>query len=357
MSFGRYGNLPASVRYADAFATLLAAVPCGAHLKDPHDEFRYTWWNDGMVQLTGLSARRVVGRTDTEVFAADLADWHAGDDSVVMQTRRVLQRTGEVGRYGATGRVTNLRKLPLLDDAGEVVLLLTLVEDVTPAATVGPGAGAAVVPTVAGDLRNLLQVIMGYGELMREQFDDARLRRDLELTMLAARRAERLVSGLLDADGEVAPAVVFSAGGAAASGAPATESTEPAERPRPVVLLADDQDDVRRFCRATLERAGFEVLEAEDGAQAVEIYRAQPDRIDALVFDVVMPRMDGVSAYASLRDEGAQAPVLFCSGFVDEALLAKHPDLAGMDILAKPFRPGDLVEGVQQVLGMAPSGD
>ena len=81
--------------------------------------------------------------------------------------------------------------------------------------------------------------------------------------------------------------------------------------------MVDDDRGGRRLTRATLERAGFEVLEAQDGLQALDVMRAELP--DLVLMDVSMPVMDGFTACAELRQlpEGGRVPVVMMTGLDD----------------------------------------
>ena len=102
------------------------------------------------------------------------------------------------------------------------------------------------------------------------------------------------------------------------------------------VLLAEDDPSVRRLVVSELTRRGFTVIEAEDGAAALEIFRREKDRIDVLVTDVVMPRMNGADLAKAVERIRPGLKILFISG---------HPERAGAgldptgvtNLLMKPF--------------------
>jgi CheY-like chemotaxis protein len=111
-------------------------------------------------------------------------------------------------------------------------------------------------------------------------------------------------------------------------------------------LIADDESTVRAVVAEMLAEVGFEVLEATDGVEAVELARANPDLSVALL-DVTMPRLDGAGAQRILRVDRPDLPVLLMSGFtrVDEAALR-----GAAGFLRKPFRLSDLARELERVL-------
>ena len=106
-------------------------------------------------------------------------------------------------------------------------------------------------------------------------------------------------------------------------------------------LVVDDDDSTRRLLRLELEPHGFTVLDAADGAQAVEI--ARRERPDVVVLDVLMPRLDGWAALRALKDSAAtrEIPVVIHSVMDDRA---RGISLGAFDYLVKPAQSGRLLE-------------
>lgn len=119
---------------------------------------------------------------------------------------------------------------------------------------------------------------------------------------------------------------------------------------RPLVLCADDDEDILALVTLRLTRAGYEVLQATDGAQALELAL---ERLPALaVLDVMMPRRTGLEVLQELRaDEATRGiPVILLSARAQEADI-EGGLVAGADAyLAKPFRASELVEKVGELL-------
>jgi len=119
------------------------------------------------------------------------------------------------------------------------------------------------------------------------------------------------------------------------------------------ILLVEDERLVRVLARKVLEQAGYRVLVAEGGAQALELARGHNGVIDLLVTDVVMPEMSGREVMRRLLQERPAVRVLYMSGYSDEAV-AQHGVLdVGTSFIAKPFTPTTLAAKVREVLQAA----
>jgi DNA-binding response OmpR family regulator len=121
----------------------------------------------------------------------------------------------------------------------------------------------------------------------------------------------------------------------------------------PLVLCADDDEDILSLVSLRLRRAGFEVATAADGDQAVQIAR---DRRPVLaVLDVMMPKRTGYEVLAELRgDEALRGmKVILLSARVQEGDVARGMDAGADAYLAKPFKAQDLVSKVEELLSQA----
>jgi two-component system cell cycle sensor histidine kinase/response regulator CckA len=115
------------------------------------------------------------------------------------------------------------------------------------------------------------------------------------------------------------------------------------------VLLVEDEDVVRSFAVRALTRQGYEVLEASDGQEALDIVAAHNGEIDIVVTDVVMPEMDGPTMFRELRKTNPSIKVIFVSGYPNEAF---RETLGSEDVafLPKPFSLPQLAEKVKTEL-------
>lgn len=117
------------------------------------------------------------------------------------------------------------------------------------------------------------------------------------------------------------------------------------------ILVVDDEDAVRRIAERILRRSGFEVLQAEDGRQALEIWNEHNAVIVAVLLDMTMPHLDGVETYHELRRRGARIPVIFSSGYNEQDAVHRLRDEGTIFFVQKPYRPKDLMREVEAALG------
>jgi two-component system cell cycle sensor histidine kinase/response regulator CckA len=114
------------------------------------------------------------------------------------------------------------------------------------------------------------------------------------------------------------------------------------------ILLVDDDEALRRLARLILMQQGFHVIEASDGAEALEVVSAYAEPVDLLLTDVIMPKVNGLVLAQRLLQERPGIRVLYMSGYVEKSmLLAKHSELI---LVQKPFTPVALIAAVRQVL-------
>jgi len=116
------------------------------------------------------------------------------------------------------------------------------------------------------------------------------------------------------------------------------------------LLLVDDEKIIRTACKSLLEDLGYEVLTAEDGQEGVDIYREQHDRINAVILDMIMPRMNGADCFYQIKKINPAAKVLMASGFSGSAIVAtlKRDGLLGF--LNKPYRSVELGRILREIL-------
>jgi len=127
-------------------------------------------------------------------------------------------------------------------------------------------------------------------------------------------------------------------------------SANTGERFDVVVLLVDDESFVRQVGRKMLERLGCRVLTADDGEQALEVFRARSGEIDLVLLDLTMPRKSGEEVFQQMQQIDGRVPVVVCSGFTEQDTASHFTELAPADFLHKPFDLGKLRMVLRRVL-------
>ncbi len=114
------------------------------------------------------------------------------------------------------------------------------------------------------------------------------------------------------------------------------------------ILLAEDDNDMRRFLVKALENAGFEVASYDNGLSAYNRLREEP--FELLLTDIVMPEMDGIELARRATELDPDIKVMFITGFAAVALNPDSQAPKDAKILFKPFHLRDLVSEVQKML-------
>ncbi|MDX6633057.1 MAG: hypothetical protein QOG09_722 [Solirubrobacterales bacterium] len=122
-------------------------------------------------------------------------------------------------------------------------------------------------------------------------------------------------------------------------------------RQRPLVLVADDEEDILALVSFRLEEAGYDVAQAEDGDAALRLAREL--RPDLAVIDVMMPRKDGYEVTEDMRagEDTKDVPVILLTARVQESDVKRGFEAGADDYIKKPFSPDELRSRVQAVLG------
>jgi len=115
-------------------------------------------------------------------------------------------------------------------------------------------------------------------------------------------------------------------------------------------LLVDDEDIILESTGAALEAMGFEVVQARDGQEALDAFTAPGAEWALVLMDLTMPRMDGATAFARMRELGPEVPVILSSGYDRQALEGAQPEA----FVQKPYRLRELNQLIRGVLGASP---
>ena len=135
---------------------------------------------------------------------------------------------------------------------------------------------------------------------------------------------------------------------AAATPAEATLPEQPRGRGE-LVLIVDDDPTMRQVARSTLVKAGFQVLTADGGKEALDLIETHRQRIALVLTDMMMPRMDGPELIAEIRKLASPIPIITMSGLVEARPATGQPALASA-FLDKPFTAESLLQAVHAAL-------
>jgi CheY-like chemotaxis protein len=116
------------------------------------------------------------------------------------------------------------------------------------------------------------------------------------------------------------------------------------------ILIVDDQETVWDFLIEVLQKLGYSVLLAENGLDALEIYKANPEEIDLVLLDMIMPRMGGHNTFSQIREISPNAKILLSSGYVSEEEVQDLLDQGASGFLGKPHRIKELAETLRTIL-------
>jgi CheY-like chemotaxis protein len=116
------------------------------------------------------------------------------------------------------------------------------------------------------------------------------------------------------------------------------------------VLVIEDDPGVRHLARRTLEAAGYQVLEAEDGVEGLRLVEEHCSRLDLVVTDIEMPRLDGISVARTLAAKYPHIGVVCMSGRVTETMFLADPIRPLPPFLVKPFSYEDLTRTTSETI-------
>jgi CheY-like chemotaxis protein/PAS domain-containing protein len=201
--------------------------------------------------------------------------------------------------------------------------------------------------SVAHQLNNQLMVLRGHLEMLEEDLEDQGRPGDRFPQLFASlERLQALGRGVMGM-GRPQPVPRH---GATLTSSERGQGLLVAPPVQPVILLAEDEDELRAMVSESLRARGFQVIEAAHGQQALDLASEHPDPIALLLTDVVMPGMDGVELYEALVQERPEIQVLYMSGYAERDYARLHDLAAQGRYLQKPFSIHYLATKVEQAL-------
>ena len=118
------------------------------------------------------------------------------------------------------------------------------------------------------------------------------------------------------------------------------------------VMVVDDEPDIRKVVRMTLQKAGYDVLEAEDGEKAIKVINTGENRLmlDVIICDIRMPKINGVEAIEYLRKEYPNVQLIVLTGFPDMDMASTFLRQGVVDYLVKPVAGEKLRDSVAKAM-------
>lgn len=217
-------------------------------------------------------------------------------------------------------------------------------------------ADASFARNLGHDLNNLLYAIRGYADLLLTDIPrESPAWRNVQAILTASERANGLVQHMLACTPRQEmlppPAVGTSA-------YPQPSFSTPLEEPQIVVepvriLLVEDDTATRSMLKQMLERSGYQISEARDGAEGLRVYRRMPP--DLVITDILMPEKEGLAFIRELQQERPRPKIIAISGgghtgMLDFLHVAER--LGAQRALHKPLRQHELLEAIESVLAM-----
>ena len=116
------------------------------------------------------------------------------------------------------------------------------------------------------------------------------------------------------------------------------------------VLVAEDDIQVRTLTRKVLEKAGYRVVEAVDGADAIRLFNENRDTIRLLLLDVIMPKMNGKECGDEITKTRPDIKIIYMSGYTADIIQKRGITSGHLDLILKPVAPNELLKKVREVL-------
>ena len=116
------------------------------------------------------------------------------------------------------------------------------------------------------------------------------------------------------------------------------------------ILMVDDQEAIWDFLIEALQELGYNVILAENGLDAMEIYASNPDMIDLVLLDMIMPKAGGHETFYRIKEIDPKAKILLSSGFVSEEEVQYLLQAGACGFLAKPHRLPVVIHAIRDVL-------
>ncbi|MDZ8222306.1 PAS domain S-box protein [Nostoc sp. ChiVER01] len=118
---------------------------------------------------------------------------------------------------------------------------------------------------------------------------------------------------------------------------------------RELILVVDDEAQIREIATIILEKHNYKILAASNGIEAIALYAQYKHQINAVLIDIVMPEMDGITAIRTLQKMNNQVQIIVCSGLNSMEFLAQAADVSVQAVLSKPYTTRELLQTLHHI--------
>ena len=204
------------------------------------------------------------------------------------------------------------------------------------------------VSKATSELNNLLQIISGTSAQIGNLWEGSEGSEEyLNMLRSSIDRAEAVAAQLAEQAGGTDQKMVMHP--ELASFVKSKTITE-MPRAKPTILVVDDESMALVLIKRLLSEAGYQVVTAQSGFEALDLFRRQPQAIQLVLLDLTMPFMDGEETFHRLREIRANIPVVLCTGFIRQDRLDRLMKDGIAGFLRKPLAPDEIVDHVRGVL-------
>ncbi|MGA7161468.1 MAG: response regulator [Bacteroidota bacterium] len=120
-----------------------------------------------------------------------------------------------------------------------------------------------------------------------------------------------------------------------------------------MILIVEDNDAMRELLKTILQNDGHMVISASDGLEAIEYYKTEGKKIELIITDIEMPKLNGVEAYRQIKKINSGVKVIFVSGTLNKKLEEQLKTDGIVGFFQKPYAPADILTKVREILGVA----
>lgn len=118
-----------------------------------------------------------------------------------------------------------------------------------------------------------------------------------------------------------------------------------------MILVVEDELPMLNLLKKILEDAGFRVLMAKDGIEAIDVYSRHQSEVDLVLCDMALPKLGGWTVYLALKERNPQVKMILTSGYLDPKVKSDMVKGGVRDFIPKPYVPETIVKSVRQALG------